>query len=69
MEKQYTLQINQDEINAIMQLIDAGLKHSGAALTGAAYTWQTKLFEVTQKHKDNGNQTELSKMGEQPADG
>lgn len=64
MEKQYTLQVNQDEINAIMQLIDAGLKHSGAALTGAAYTWQTKLFEATQKNNDNGNDTELPKVGE-----
>lgn len=59
-----TVTINQDELMALMQLIDAACKHLGANATAAAYHWQTKLFNAQQKSNDNGDETELPKVGE-----
>lgn len=66
-EQKYTVTFTDDDLNGLMQLIDAGCRHLGANATGAAYRWQTLLFNA--KNTDNGKGTKLPTLDKQPTGG
>lgn len=62
----YSITFDDSDLDALMHLIDAGCRHLGANATGAAYRWQTLLFNA---QKSGQHEAELFKVDKQPATG